>query len=100
MSISPRSLNQFTPPEGCVAKDALRDQGTLRRADFSSALRYLFGTAKRADTEHVPETSLLESIEKNFDLLPGMGKLAWDCATCEARGGDRCNVTEQQEIEG
>ncbi len=93
-----RSLNSFRPKEGCAAETVMQGEGILRQSDFGAAIRYLYGRAHRADASEVPAQNVLESIEGNFDLLPGMGRLAWNCATCEARGGDNCSVVEPQEI--
>ncbi len=88
-----RSLNTFAPPSGCAAEEVLANRSKVIRADFGTAVRYLFGTASSSEADHVLDEEILESIENNFELEKGMGKLAWQCAMCQTHG----NLCQQEE---
>lgn len=84
MAQRPRSgVRPFNPPEECVAFERLEFAGTLMRSDFGSARRF-FEAGNRGGGGAEPTDDFLESVERQFDLSPGLGQLAWQCANCQS----------------
>lgn len=94
MTMEATSRLALQPGDGCVAADALANRISQEREDFPKAVTYLFGTARRSSLDHEQSDEIYESIEGNFGLTEGMGRLAWLCALCQSHG-DICKKGDE-----